>query len=64
MFESGLVDEVVVYLAPKVCGGASAPTPVGGAGAALMADALQLGKPQVDIVGDDVRLTYRLNRGI
>ncbi|WP_350454035.1 bifunctional diaminohydroxyphosphoribosylaminopyrimidine deaminase/5-amino-6-(5-phosphoribosylamino)uracil reductase RibD [Slackia heliotrinireducens] len=64
MFENGLVDEVVVYLAPKVCGGTSAPTPVGGAGAALMADALQLGKPQVDIVGDDVRLTYRLNRGI
>lgn len=62
-FSQGIVNEAVVYLAPKVVGGASAPTPVGGEGFSLMSQAIALGSPQVELVGDDVRLTYTLAGG-
>ncbi len=58
LFAEDLVDEAVVYLAPKVIGGASAPTPVGGRGAAKMAEASALGTPRVSMVGPDVKLVF------
>ena len=58
MFRAGLVDEVVVYLAPKVIGGAAAKTPVEGEGFAKMADALLFGSPCIEHMGDDVKLVY------
>ena len=42
LFESGLVDKVVAFVAPVVIGGDGVPGPVGGAGAERMADALRL----------------------
>ena len=42
LFESGLVDKVVAFVAPVVIGGDGAPGPVGGAGAEHMADTLRL----------------------
>jgi diaminohydroxyphosphoribosylaminopyrimidine deaminase/5-amino-6-(5-phosphoribosylamino)uracil reductase len=47
-----------VYLAPKVCGGAEAKSPVAGAGVQKMADALELGHPMVERLGDDLKITY------
>lgn len=61
-FEAGLVNEVVVYLAPKIIGGTGA-SPVGGAGIPRMADALPLGTPRVSVLGDDVVLEYPVNDG-
>lgn len=58
MFRTGLVNRTIVYLAPKVCGGANAITPVAGAGIERMADALELGHPMVERIGDDLKLTY------
>lgn len=58
MYAAGLVDRTIVYLAPKVCGGKAAPGPVGGRGVGLMADALALGRPMVERMGDDLKLTY------
>ena len=58
MFRTGLVDRTIVYLAPKVCGGASAVTPVAGQGIERMADALELGHPMVERIGDDLKITY------
>ena len=58
MFRMGLVDRTIVYLAPKVCGGANALTPVAGSGIEKMADALNLGHPMVERIGDDLKLTY------
>jgi diaminohydroxyphosphoribosylaminopyrimidine deaminase/5-amino-6-(5-phosphoribosylamino)uracil reductase len=55
----GLVNEVVAYVAPKLVGGATALGPVGDPGAALMADARQLGEPHVSLLGSDVRLVWR-----
>jgi diaminohydroxyphosphoribosylaminopyrimidine deaminase/5-amino-6-(5-phosphoribosylamino)uracil reductase len=54
--EAGAIDEVQVYLAPKLVGGTGAPSPVGGAGAARMADALPLSRAQVELIDGDVLL--------
>ena len=58
MFRTGLVDRVIVYLAPKVCGGAEAKSPVAGIGIEKMADALELGHPMVERIGDDLKIAY------
>lgn len=58
LFQAGLVNSVVLYLAPKVVGGADAKTPVEGGGVALMADAFELGEPQVALLGSDVKVVY------
>ena len=57
-FDEGTVDEVVVYLAPKVVGGADAPGPVAGAGAAKMAEATALGRPRAHALGGDLKITF------
>lgn len=58
LFHTGLVNRAIVYLAPKVLGGSDAPTPVGGEGVPKMADALELGRPHVERVGNDLKLVY------
>lgn len=58
LFKKGLVNEVVVYLAPKVVGGADAKTPVEGEGSPFMSEALQLGAPLVERMGEDLKLVY------
>ena len=60
LFKAGLVNETIVYLAPKIVGGADAKTPVEGLGVAAMANAFQLGAPTVEHLGDDLKLTYAL----
>lgn len=54
-----LVDEVVAFIAPKIVGGAAAPTAFDGGGFARMADAIALADIRVEQVGDDVCLTGR-----
>ena len=54
MFDAGVVDEVCVFVAPKVVGGRDAKTPVEGAGLERMAQALALSEVTVDRIGDDV----------
>ena len=63
MFKSGLVNEVIVYLAPKVVGGATSKTPVEGEGVSKMADAFLLGTPRIERFGSDLKLTYKLDKG-
>lgn len=53
-FDAGIVSAVQAYVAPKVFGGASAPSPVGGAGVAVPADAVALGEPRVTPLGRDL----------
>jgi diaminohydroxyphosphoribosylaminopyrimidine deaminase/5-amino-6-(5-phosphoribosylamino)uracil reductase len=50
--QAGLVDEVAVFIAPKLLGGAAAPTPIAGPGLPL-ADALHLDAPTVRSLGRD-----------
>ncbi len=50
----GIVDKVICFIAPKILGGASAPSPVGGAGMALMEDAILLKDMKVKRIGEDL----------
>lgn len=54
--DAGALDEVHVFVAPLLVGGAHAPTPVGGQGAARLADALRLADWHVERVEEDVYL--------
>ena len=54
--DAGLVQKVQAYIAPKLFGGAAAPSPVGGLGVALPDGALQLSGLTVTRLGDDILL--------
>ena len=56
LFDLGLVDKVVGFVAPTIIGGAKAPSPVGGVGASSMADAIKLHGVRVMQFGSDVAL--------
>lgn len=56
LFDHRLVDEVHVFIAPKIVGGKDGFTPVGGQGVTLMAEALQISHLVWERVGDDLYL--------
>ena len=60
LFDARAIDEVHVFIAPKLLGGAAAQSPLAGAGLATMAEALHLTDVQVQQVGEDVYLHGRL----
>ena len=62
-FQEGIVSELQIYVAPKLVGGTQAPGPVGGSGVSLMSEALTLGEPDIERVGEDVKLTFKVNAG-
>lgn len=55
--EAGLVDKYLVFAAPVVIGGDTAPGPVGGSGIALLTQAPRLQLDAVEQVGPDLVLT-------
>lgn len=57
MLAAGLVDKVYTFIAPKLLGGAAAPTPVGGDGVSMMKDALLLQDMQAEAVGQDLLIS-------
>lgn len=57
LFDLDLVDKVVAFVAPTIIGGASAPSPVGGAGVQMMADALELERVRWKRLGRDMLIT-------
>jgi diaminohydroxyphosphoribosylaminopyrimidine deaminase/5-amino-6-(5-phosphoribosylamino)uracil reductase len=59
-FDAGQIDEVHVFIAPKLIGGSGAPSPIGGQGIEQMAQALLLHSPQLEQVGTDVYLHGRI----
>ena len=63
LFEQGLVDKVLAFVAPIVIGGDSAPTPVRGAGIAHLTDALRLDRVSVERIGADVLISGYVNKG-
>lgn len=54
LFAGRLVDRVYAFVAPKVLGGAGAPSPVGGPGVARAADAWPLRDVRVERLGEDL----------
>ncbi len=57
LFDLDLVDKVVAFVAPMVISGASAPSPVGGTGVEMMADALELERVRWKRLGRDMLIT-------
>ncbi len=55
---SGIVQHVQVYVAPKIFGGVSAKTAVGGIGVSSPDEAYRLSRPEIRRFGDDVLLEY------
>ncbi len=55
---SGIVQSVQIYIAPKIFGGASAKTAVGGLGVSAPDEAYRLNRPKIRRFGDDVLLEY------
>ena len=69
LFDDGLVDRVVGFVAPVIIGGADALSPVGGVGAARMGDAVRLRGVRMmrfggdlAVVGDFIAETRRAQR--
>jgi diaminohydroxyphosphoribosylaminopyrimidine deaminase/5-amino-6-(5-phosphoribosylamino)uracil reductase len=60
--EEGVVDKVVVYLAPKLIGGTDAPTVLGGRGFAPISSALSLRVRSFDRVGEDLKVEADVHR--
>ena len=59
VFKSGMVNEVQVYIAPKIVGGDGL-SPIGSLNIDNMADAFKLSAPDIEIIGEDIVLTYVL----
>jgi diaminohydroxyphosphoribosylaminopyrimidine deaminase/5-amino-6-(5-phosphoribosylamino)uracil reductase len=60
LFDAGHIDEVHAFIAPKIIGGADAPSPVAGAGLANMLQAATLVDPTIRQVGSDVYVSGRV----
>lgn len=54
LLQNNLVDEVYIFIAPKIIGGRDARTPVEGRGIIKMSDALQIKDMTVSLIGGDV----------
>ena len=56
LLDARQIDEVHVFIAPKLFGGEKAPSPIGGAGISDVSAALQLERMQIQTLGEDVYL--------
>ncbi|OYV91272.1 MAG: riboflavin biosynthesis protein RibD [Planctomycetia bacterium 21-64-5] len=64
LMDLGQIDEVQVFVAPRLVGGAEVPTPVGGSGVARMADALSLDGAQWRELDGDLHFSGRVRNPI
>jgi len=60
---AGIVDKIVYFVAPKIVGGRSAPTAVGGDGAVLLKDAIVLRDVTYTQVGDSMMVEGYIGNG-
>jgi diaminohydroxyphosphoribosylaminopyrimidine deaminase/5-amino-6-(5-phosphoribosylamino)uracil reductase len=61
-FDAHAVDEVHIFIAPKIIGGVVAPSPVGGVGVETIATSMRLIDPQIHHSGDDLYVQSRIRR--
>ena len=60
LFDLDCVDEVHVFVAPKLVGGQRAPSPVAGVGHAQIPELASLYSPRIEVLEGDVYITGRL----
>ncbi len=56
--QAGCVNRVHCYIAPKLVGGKTAKTPIGGEGIGALANAVQLINPKITQIGEDILIEY------
>ena len=57
LFDNGLIDKVIVFIAPIIIGGKEAKTAVGGKGVDKVVDSLKLERVSVEKFGDDLMVS-------
>ncbi len=57
LFDAGLIDKVIAYIAPVIIGGEEARTAVAGKGVGRMAEAIRLKHTTIEKFGDDVMVS-------
>jgi diaminohydroxyphosphoribosylaminopyrimidine deaminase/5-amino-6-(5-phosphoribosylamino)uracil reductase len=62
LLDAGQIDEVHVFVAPKIAGGENARSPIDGEGVAEIAHAFELDNPQWQQIGPDLYLSGRVRR--
>lgn len=62
LFDLGLVDKVIAFIAPIIIGGAEAKTPVAGEGVSQVTEAFRLERTKVGTLGDDVVVSGYVSR--
>jgi diaminohydroxyphosphoribosylaminopyrimidine deaminase/5-amino-6-(5-phosphoribosylamino)uracil reductase len=60
LWDARAINEIYAFIAPKILGGAEAPSPIAGLGIGQIADALTLESPTVQQLGPDVCISGRL----
>jgi len=61
LFDCGLVDKVIAFIAPVIIGGSKARTAVGGEGVDKVVDSLRLEHVSVERFGDDLMVSGYVN---
>jgi len=64
LLDAGQIDEVHVFIAARLLGGAAAPGPIGGRGLAEVSSALVLEDHDIRQVGSDVYVSGRVRRPV
>ena len=54
IFKEKLIDRVVYFIAPKIIGGRSSPTPVGGKGIDELKDFMKIKNMSINKLGEDL----------
>jgi diaminohydroxyphosphoribosylaminopyrimidine deaminase/5-amino-6-(5-phosphoribosylamino)uracil reductase len=62
LLDARQIDEVHIFIAPKLFGGEKAPSPISGAGICDVSAALQLENMQVQTLGEDIYVHGFLQR--
>lgn len=60
-FDQHAIDHIAAFVAPKIIGGSTAPSPVGGQGGNVMSEAWQLDHPSSQQFGDDIFIEGEVN---
>jgi diaminohydroxyphosphoribosylaminopyrimidine deaminase/5-amino-6-(5-phosphoribosylamino)uracil reductase len=63
-FDADAVDQVMVFIAPKIIGGSAAPGPLGGVGVRRVLDALPVSNAAVQRIGTDVMVEAYLRKAV
>lgn len=62
VLKENLVNELHLYIAPKLIGGTDAKSAVGGEGISILDDAFIFNAPKVELLDDDIHITYKKAR--